>query len=184
MDVLAGFRTEVTEADPERWMVLLSACDYPVTAPLFWFTRMVGLEAGWSVAAVDLTGEDRTGGGAVRAAEVAVGLPGRVVLVTKSDSSLAAPVAAEHRLPGIWFTPRLSDPEVAEALRRVDAPGLVVGSPNDPDWRVDASAGIRRAEVLQLPDADHNLEVRSDPARTVELLGRILGRVSALLRRV
>jgi|FLYL01.1.fsa_nt_gi hypothetical protein len=166
--------------DDRGHLVLLPAADYPATAPLFWYTALVGRGQGWSV----VTCEDGAADPAGSLRRVLERLAGRVVVVTKSGSSRAAGVAAERSLPGVWFTPLLSDPEVADPLRRLDAPSLVVGAPSDPDWRVEVAASMRRAEVLQLTDADPNLEVPDDPARTVELLGRVLGRVADLLRRV
>jgi hypothetical protein len=43
------------------------------------------------------------------------------VLLAKSPGSLSAPLAAGRGLAAIWFTPLLTDPPTAEALRRATA---------------------------------------------------------------
>ncbi|PRY11838.1 alpha/beta hydrolase [Kineococcus rhizosphaerae] len=79
------------------------------------------------------------------------------LLVAKSLTTLALPVAADRGLPGIWITPLLDEPDVGLAAARSNPRTLLVGGTADPTWnRVLAHESDR--EVLEFEGADHALE--------------------------
>lgn len=100
------------DQDGEQWVVLLPGAGYPTTAPLFWFAREAALAGGRNVLAV----VDRYDGDtdplrwAEERAEASlrhIGAGPHTVLVGKSITSLAAPVAARRALHAVWLTPLL-----------------------------------------------------------------------------
>jgi pimeloyl-ACP methyl ester carboxylesterase len=104
----------------------------------------------------------------------------RPLLVGKSLSTFAAAVAAERGLPGIWFTPLLTDGRVAAALERATAPALLVGGTHDELWDAELAERLP-VESLTVVGADHSLEV-GDAWETLELQRRVLERVDAFVR--
>jgi hypothetical protein len=54
----------------------------------------------------------------------------------------AVAVPTEHGLPGIWHAPLLSDPQCVAALRRANAPFLLIGGHRGPvaEWRAGPHA--------------------------------------------
>lgn len=151
---------------------------YTPAAPLLHYARAVLAHRGWTVQEVwwrDLPGDfavlfdwvvEQT------AAALARETAGQVLLVGKSMGSFSAGLAAERGLPAIWLTPVLSEPAVRDAIRRGSAPCLLVGGTADSLWHGDA-ARQSGAEVLEFPDADHNLEHADDPMGSVDILGHV-----------
>jgi hypothetical protein len=56
------------------------------------------------------------------------------LVIGKSLGSLAAPVAAQHGLAAVWFTPLLTEDSTGQALERTTSPFLLVGGTADPFW--------------------------------------------------
>jgi len=157
----------------DRRALIVAPDDYPPTAPLFWhIDRLLAFE-GWTVGRVSVT----AGGSEARETLGA----SASLLVTKSEGSLVGLDFPE--VPGIWITPRLDDDRLVGALS--DAPsGLLVGVVDDPTWSVQAAARMRGMEILQLTGVDHDLEIPGDPIGTLNVLGRVLGRCQATIRRL
>jgi hypothetical protein len=87
-------------------------------------------------------------------------------LVGKSMGAFAASLGGDR--PGIWLTPPLRDSVLPADLRRSTRPYLVVGSSADPSWEpFDAD------RLYLAPDADHNMEVPGDPARSAQVLREV-----------
>ncbi|MEZ0166884.1 alpha/beta hydrolase [Kineococcus sp. LSe6-4] len=102
------------------------------------------------------------------------------LVVAKSLTTLALPVAADRGVAGIWLTPLLDHPEVGLAAARSHPRTLLVGGTGDPTWdRTLAHESDR--EVLELDGADHSLEHPGDPARTAADLDRLRRRVREFL---
>ena len=97
----------------------------------------------------------------------------RRVIVAKSLSCTAGPVAAAERVPAVWLTPLLIEPEVVAGFDTVTAPALLVGGTADPLWDGDTARGIAGVEVLELDGADHSLEVPGDLAASTLLLAEV-----------
>jgi hypothetical protein len=93
----------------------------------------------------------------------------QTVLVGKSIASLAAGVAADNRLPAIWYTPLLTDPEVVAQLRATPAPKLLVGGNADQWWDSQVAHSLG-AEVVELARVDHGLEIENDPVASAHVL--------------
>jgi hypothetical protein len=100
----------------------------------------------------------------------------QVLLVGKSLGSLAMPLAAERGLPGVWLTPLLGEPWIADTARRLGPDHLLAGGRSDPVWDAEVAAASR-ARVLEVSDADHALQVDGDLAAT-------MAAISALARTV
>lgn len=166
------------DGDPGRVAIVLPGRRYAPAAPLLHYARAVLAHRGWTVQEIWWDGQPddfavlfdwvREQTAAALARETA----GQVLLVGKSMGSFSAGLATERGLPAIWLTPVLSEPAVREAIRRSSAPSLLVGGTADSLWNGDA-ARQSGAEVLEIPDADHNLERADDPTGSVNILGQV-----------
>ncbi|WP_380170002.1 alpha/beta hydrolase [Kineococcus sp. DHX-1] len=102
------------------------------------------------------------------------------LVVAKSLTTLALPVAADRGLSGIWLTPLLDRPEVGLAAARSHPRTLLVGGTADPTWNRTLAHESDR-EVVEFEGADHSLEHPGDPARTAADLDRLRARVRGFL---
>lgn len=163
--------------------ILLPGAAYPVEGPLLWFTRDVLNSMGRSVVAV----RDSFGGGddprawveqRAVAALAYLGDTARPMVVGKSISTLAAPLAAERELPAVWLTPLINllrwptAKFVVDAISRSTAPLLLVGGSVDPAWDGDFARSVRSAEVLEIDGADHSLALPGNALASLEALRR------------
>lgn len=184
----------VFDQGARSWAIILPGAGYSAQAPLLWYSRRAALAAGRNVLVVT-DAFDRETDDPVRWVEERVqatfdhvrGQDSHPLLIAKSMSSLAAPFAAQERLPGVWLTPLIDadgttiENQVLVGLRAGTAPRLLVGGSDDPTWSARVASTLSNAEVLELPGADHSLEVPEDVAaslanlRTVtEAVGRFL----------
>ncbi|MGH2383933.1 MAG: VOC family protein [Candidatus Limnocylindria bacterium] len=178
------------DRDADDWVILLPGANYSTTAPLLWFAREAALEAGRNVLAVV---DAYRGGGdpqrwAEERAEAAIrhlGDPGRLILVAKSITSLAAQLAARPGLPAVWLTPLVKSSEaVVSGLSGASAPCLLIGGSADPSWDGMQARLFERASVLEIADADHALQVPGDVDRSIEALRRVSAAVADFIRAV
>jgi pimeloyl-ACP methyl ester carboxylesterase len=106
------------------------------------------------------------------------------VLVGKSLGSRAAPVAAEHGLPAVWFTPLLANVPVAgtvvAALKRSTAPFLLIGGTADEWWDGDAARSLT-PHVVEIEGADHGMFVPGPLAASAAVLGNVITAVERFL---
>ncbi|NRQ34117.1 alpha/beta hydrolase [Nonomuraea sp. NN258] len=171
------------ERDPDRVALLFHGRFCVPARPLIQFAAQVLGKHGWTTQEVwwepPAQPEDDDPAwvhdqvGAALAAESASTL----LLLGKSLSSLAAPLAAERGLPAIWLTPLLHRPLVVEGLARAKAPALLVGGTADPSWRPGTIRDLP-LEVLELPNADHGLGT-DDPIESAAMLRRVTAAVDA-----
>lgn len=178
----------------DAWIILLPGANYPTTAPLLWFAREAALAAGRNVLAVVDSREGSTDDPqrwAEERAEAAlrhVGSGARPILVAKSITSLATPLAARLGLPAVWLTPLINDAEapmsqaVIDGLAETSAPFLLIGGTADPSWDGVRARSIARGEVLEIADADHLLQVPGDLDRSIDALRNVSAAVAALHR--
>jgi hypothetical protein len=166
----------------DRVAIVLPGARYSTARPLLHFSRAVLESHGWTVVEASWPADDPlerdphemvTG--------VATGLfdtagDARVLVVGKSLGSLAIPLAASRRIPGIWFTPLLHQSPVAETLAHLPASTLLIGSTADETWDADVArqSGLR---VLELTDANHGLELTGDPLGSIDALRRVVDAV-------
>ena len=83
----------------------------------------------------------------------------------------------------VLLTPLLTSAGVVASITELVADGvpvLLVGGVQDDLWSTDA-ARATGARVLEVPDADHLMEVPEDPERSAEILREITGELSAFL---
>lgn len=166
----------------DRVAIVLPGVRYTTAHPLLHFTRAVLESHGWTVAEASWPSDeagDRDPDEMVTA--VAIGLlqsagDARLLIVGKSIGSLAIPVAASRGIPGIWFTPLLRQSALAEALTRLPARTLLVGSIADETWDpvVARQSGHR---VVELTDANHGLELDGDAVGSIDALRRVIDAV-------
>ncbi|MEV7601753.1 alpha/beta hydrolase [Kitasatospora sp. NPDC089797] len=178
------------DGDPDRVALVVPGTGYTPARPLLHFAGSVLRRHGWTVQELwwhlpaDFAGftmaqriawVERQTAGAVDAEGGACRL-----LVGKSLASFAAGVAADRGLAAAWLTPVLTVDHVVDALRRTGAPTLLVGGGADRLWdrrRAD-STGL---QVLELPGADHGLELPEDPIGSVDLLRATVARLDAFV---
>lgn len=165
------------DADPNRVAVVLPGLHYNIDLPVLHFAYEVLAAKGWSVLRVRwnppddaLDEEEQTSWVQAIAQQVIDLAPGQQrLIVTKSLGSLAAPVALENDLPGVWLTPLLHEGLVVDALTASTQPSLLVGGTADPAWDV-AKARVTGKIVLEIPGANHLLSLSDDPLGSVEVL--------------
>lgn len=104
------------------------------------------------------------------------------LIVGKSLGTLALPIAAERRIPGVWLTPLVHRPEVVEALERQHASTLVIAGGADPSWDPDAIPARHRTVVLE--DANHGLEVEGDVQRSLRHLAVVVDEVGRFVNQL
>jgi len=114
------------------------------------------------------------------AAATGVAVP---LLVGKSLGTLAAVVAADRRLPAVWFTPLLSDPPTLAALSRATAPLLLAGGTADPYWDAGAARSVT-PHVVEVTGADHSLLVPGAVAASAAVLGQVMTAVEEFLDQI
>ena len=171
----------------DRVVVVLPGARYLPFAPLLWFSREVAAARGWSVLEVWDEYRDRSVHATAwveERARAALERAGgaRVVLVTKSLSSAAVGIAAEHELPGIWLTPLLHDDQIATGFRRLSAPALLVGGTADASWDGELARNAS-SDVLELEGANHSLQLDGDPRASLDALRRVVERMDEFLGR-
>lgn len=175
--------------------ILLPGAGYPVEGPLLWFTRDVLNSMGRSVIAVrdSFSGRNDPRAWVEQRAEAALAYLGdtaRPMIVGKSISTLAAPLAAERELSAVWLTPLIdlrrwpAAQVVVDAIRRSTAPLLLVGGSADPAWDGDFARSVGSAEVLEIDGADHSLALPGNAPASLEALRRYVEALRSFAERV
>jgi len=166
------------EGDPSRTAIALPGVRLN-GMPALWYAFAPLYENGWRVILVWDEFVDRSedaGDWARRRAKAAAGLAGTVrLLIAKSLTTLAAPLAADFGWPAVWLTP-LFDDETMPALRRRTAPALFVGGTADPLWDGDLARELS-SDVLELDGADHGLARIDHAQRVADAVAAFSGRL-------
>ncbi|MFI6633305.1 alpha/beta fold hydrolase [Nonomuraea fuscirosea] len=185
-DKVYGASTRVI-GDPARTALLLPGRGYNPARPLLHLARKVLLSHDWTVQEIwwDVPGTlDQAAAPGWVAEQTRLALAAEealtVLLVGKSLGTLAAPLAAERGLPAVWITPLLHIEDVSSALTATDAPTLLIGGTADPSWPAGA-ADRTGLEYLELPGADHGLELRGDAIGSAEFLVRVTAAMEAFV---
>ncbi|MEU6480375.1 alpha/beta hydrolase [Streptomyces sp. NPDC047017] len=174
----------------DRVALVLPGVGYSPARPLLHFARAVLLQHGWTVQELwwqipadfsRLTVEDRIAwveGQVTRAVDAEDGACR--LLVGKSLGSLACGIAAGRGLPAAWLTPVLTYDHVVRGLRATQAPTLLIGGSADRLWdrRVAESTQL---DVLEIPSADHSLELAGDTAGSVGALRQAVTRLNRFI---
>ena len=88
--------------------------------------------------------------------ELAAADMGSPVIFGKSLGSVAASVAADRGVAAVWFTPLLTDPATVAAMRRADAPCLLIGGTADHWWNGDVARSVT-PYIVEVQGADHRM---------------------------
>jgi predicted alpha/beta-hydrolase family hydrolase len=178
------------DGDPDRVALVVPGVGYSPAMPLLYFARSVLVRHGWTVQELwwtvprDFPGRpeqeqvawvEQQVGAAVDAEAGACRL-----IVGKSLGSLACGLAADRGLPAAWLTPVMPLGHVPASLRRAKAPTLLVGGTADRLWDASAAASSGH-EVLEIPGADHSLELPGDPAGSVGVLREVTSRLDGFV---
>lgn len=145
------------EGDPERTAVVLPGRMLGGT-PSCYYAALALHELGWRVVQVwdEYSEGDRVAWPTTRA-EAALDYAGSSRIIGgKSLGTLAAAVAAERGLAGVWLTPLLNERACTDGLRARSAPALLVGGTDDPVWDGELARELGD-QVLELDGADHGL---------------------------
>ncbi|TDC80191.1 alpha/beta hydrolase [Streptomyces hainanensis] len=179
------------DGDRDRVALVIPGMGYTPARPLLHFARAVLLHHGWTVQELWWQvpdGLSRWPAGeriawVERQVNEAVDAEGGAcrLLVGKSLGTLAAGVAADRRIAAVWLTPLLTDEFVAGALRRAEASTLLVGGTADGWWDAGIAASSGH-EVLEVPAADHALELPDDVAGSVDVLRQVVARLDRFVR--
>jgi hypothetical protein len=168
------------EGDPERTAVALPGARLG-GMPALWYAFAPLYDDGWRIVLVWDEFRDRSqdaGDWARRRAKAAAEFAGGVrLLIAKSLTTRAAPLAADFGWPAVWLTP-LFDEETTPHLRRRTAPALFVGGTADPAWD-GALARELSPDVLELEGADHGLARIDHAPRVADAVAAFSGRLGA-----
>ncbi|NAZ82859.1 alpha/beta hydrolase [Kineococcus sp. R8] len=168
--------------------LVLPGRGYDVDQPLLARARAVLLARGWRVRSLAWEGPPPTSTREVRDVGERLCESAPRLLVAKSLTSRLLPLAVERGLPGCWLTPLLHEEEVRAAVsavagRAAGAPALLVGGAADESWdsSVARASGHR---VVEVPGADHSLEVPGRPEATAAALALVGQELAAFSDRV
>jgi hypothetical protein len=102
------------------------------------------------------------------------------LVVGKSLGPRALPSVAKRGWSGIWLTPLLNHSELVAALPVIRAKTLIIGGTADETWNGEVAKSSGQ-QLLEIPGADHGLEIPGDPAASVRLLGEIVSTIGTFL---
>lgn len=194
---LGRYQAMTFDQGAASWAIVLPGAGYSAQAPMLWYARRAALAAGRSVLVVtdafDRERDDPLEWVEARCAAAFRHVQGdgpRPLLIAKSLTSLAARFAAAEGLPAVWLTPLIADrgsrvaAEVLAGLRAGTEARLLVGGSEDPSWDGAVAATLSNAEILELRDADHSLEVPADVTRSLDNLKRVADAVGRFTTRL
>jgi hypothetical protein len=181
---VSDYDLHVTENDPARVVTVLPGSGYTAMGPLLWYSRSVLRDLGWTVRTLEWTTKPSFSAAREAYAEILDGrdAPGGDalhILVAKSLGTLAMPMAVRLGLPGVWLTPVLTSeqaPDVRETAADLDEDHLLVGGTADPLWDGELADGSE-ADVLEVENADHSLEVPGDRAENLAILDEVVSAI-------
>lgn len=163
-----------------RTAVLLPGRGYSANHPVLYYAREVLLVQGWSVKEVNWNPEDLVSEEAVieRAkAELDEVADNNPFVLGKSLGSLVLPWVVQQGWQAIWLTPLLNKPELITALNSVTVKTLLVGGTADVSWDSNVAKASGQ-QVLEMPGADHGLEIPGNPLTSVALLRELVETVT------
>jgi hypothetical protein len=181
---VSAYTLHLTDGDPARVVTILPGSDYSAMAPLLWYTRAALSDLGWSVRALEWTDKPTFDSARAAFAQVLEGADAPDedalhIVVAKSLGTLALPLAVRLGLPGVWLTPVLTNEgalDVREAAADLSEDHLLVGGTADPLWDGDLVDGSD-ADVVEVENADHSLEVPNDRAENLAILDEVVAAI-------
>ena len=166
-----------------RTAVLLPGTNYSPNHPVLYYARQVLLVHGWSVEEVWWKPEDRASDEAVirRVKSVLDAVSDKSPLVIgKSLGSVALPLVVQRECPAIWLTPVLNRPQLIAALKSVTRKTLLVGGTADNFWNGDVARASGQ-QVLEIPGANHDLEISGNPLASVGILNDLVAAMTLFI---
>ncbi|WP_369383127.1 alpha/beta hydrolase [Streptomyces sp. cg36] len=170
----------------DRVAVVVPGVGYSPARPLLHFARSVLLQHGWTVQELwwqipdqfaQFTVDERIAWVERQVTEAVEAEDGACRLVVgKSLASLACGITADRDIPAAWLTPVLTLDHVATALRRATQATLLIGGSADTLWDTHLAASLHH-DVLEIPAADHSLELTGDTAGSVDVLRHVVSRL-------
>ena len=163
-----------------RTAVLLPGRGYSPNHPVLYYAREVLLVQGWSVKEVNWSPEDLVSEEAVierSKAELNEVADRNPLVLGKSLGSFVLPWVVQQGWQVIWLTPLLNRPELITALKSVTGKTLLVGGTADVSWESNVAKASGQ-QVLEMPGADHGLEVPGNPLASVALLRELVETVT------
>jgi len=180
---VSAYELHVTDADPERVVTVLPGSGYTAVAPLLWYARSALGDQGWTVRTLTWTATPSFESARAAYAEVLGEDPSvedtMHLVLAKSLGTLAMPLAVRLGLPGVWLTPVLTSdqaPDVRETAAELDENHLLVGGTADPLWDGKLADGSE-ADVFEVENADHRLEVPYDRAENLAILDEVVSAI-------
>ncbi|MFE7483118.1 alpha/beta hydrolase [Streptomyces sp. NPDC057552] len=179
-----------SDGDPDRVALVVPGVGYSPARPLLHFACSVLRQHGWTVQELwwQVPGDfpqipvaDRIAWverQVTRAIDAEAGACR--LLVGKSLGSLACGIAADRNIPAAWLTPVLTLDHVARALQRAQAPTLLVGGTADQMWDARLAESLPH-EALEVPSADHSLELADDAEGSVEVMRQVVSRLDRFI---
>lgn len=174
----------------DRVAVVVPGVGYSPARPLLHFARNVLVQHGWTVQELwwqvpddftQLAVEDRVAWVERQVTQAVDAEAGACrLLVGKSLGSLACGVAADRNIAAAWLTPLLNIDHVARALQRAEAPTLLIGGSADKLWDSRIAESLRH-DVLEVPSADHSLELADDAVGSVDVLRQVVSRLERFI---
>lgn len=157
-----------TTSEETKVAVILPGAHYPAEAPLlFWIAQLL-VDLGWHVQAVrwkldDAARRDPYAYTAAAAEMAFADSPPATtrLIVAKSFGTLCVPWAERAGVAGVWLTPILTDPLVRDTLATTSKSDLLLGGSRDELW-AGGHRGERNGSFIEIPSADHGLQVRGD----------------------
>ncbi|MFI0727450.1 alpha/beta hydrolase [Streptomyces sp. NPDC021225] len=175
---------------PDRVALVIPGVGYTPARPLLHFARSVLVQHGWTVQELwwrvpddfsQFTEDDRIAwveGQVTQAIDAEAGACR--LLVGKSLATLACGIAADQNIAAAWLTPLLTFDHVARSLQRAKAPTLLIGGSADKLWDSRIAESLRH-DVLEVPSADHSLELPDDAPGSVEVLRHVVSRLDGFV---
>jgi hypothetical protein len=178
------YTLHVTDGDPARVATVLPGSGYTAMGPLLWYARAALRDLGWTVRTLEWTAEPTWDHARGAYEEILDGADAPDedalhIVVAKSLGTLAMPLAARLGIPGVWLTPVLTSgeaPEMRETAAELDEDHLLIGGTADPLWDGDLVDGSE-ADVVEVEDADHCLEVPNDRAENLAILNEVISAI-------
>ncbi|MGW0775670.1 alpha/beta hydrolase [Streptomyces sp. NPDC002835] len=178
------------DGDPDRVALVVPGVGYSPARPLLHFARDLLVQHGWTVQELwwrvpddfsQFTVDDRTAWVERQVTQAIEAEAGACrLLVGKSLGSLACGIAADRNIAAAWLTPLLTIGHVVRALQRAEAPTLLVGGSADKLWDSRIAESLRH-DVLEVPSADHALELAGDVAGSVDVLRQVVSRLDRFI---
>ena len=103
------------------------------------------------------------------------------LIVAKSFGTLCLPWAERAGVPGLWLTPILTDPHIRDTLATTSKSDLLLGGTKDELWD-GGRRDERNGTFVDIPGADHGLQVRGDWRASVAAQSSALDQIENFVR--